>query len=136
MRRKGYVLLEVLISAMLLFLGISILSISILTAGRLKRREQKIETEQKFKAKISMTISEEMEPITGSGYLNDQGKVRSVRVEEYEDQKRYDVDGINDGNGTCGSRGSGIDPHCDERKKNREKKHGADCRPNGGRRCI
>ena len=92
MRRKGYVLLEVLISAMLLFLGISILSISILTAGRLKRREQKIETEQKFKAKISMTISEEMEPIIGSGYLIDQGNVRSIRVEEYEDQKRYDVD--------------------------------------------
>ena len=57
-----------------------------------KRREQKTETEQKFKAKISMTISEEMEPITGSGYLIDQGKVRSVRVEKYEDQKRYDVD--------------------------------------------
>ena len=92
MRRKGYVLLEVLISALLLFLGISILSISILTAGRLKRQEQKIETEQKFKAKISMTISEEMEPITSSGYLIDQGKVRSVRVEKYEDQKRYDVD--------------------------------------------
>lgn len=92
MRRKGYVLLEVLISAMLLFLGISILSISILTAGRLKRREQKIETEQKFKAKISMTISEEMETIIGSGYLIDQGNVRSIRVEEYEDQKRYNVD--------------------------------------------
>lgn len=92
MRRKGYVLLEVLISAMLLFLGISILSISILTAGRLKRREQKIETEQKFKAKISMTISEEMEPIIGSGYLIDQENVRSIRVEEYEDQKRYNVD--------------------------------------------
>lgn len=92
MRRKGYVLLEVLISAMLLFLGISILSISILTSGRLKRREQKNETEQRLKAKISMTISEEREPITGSGYLIDQGKVRSVRVEEYENQKRYDVD--------------------------------------------
>ena len=92
MRRKGYVLLEVLISALLLFLGISILSISILTAGRLKRQEQKIETEQKFKAKISMTISEEMEPITGSGYLIDQGNVRSVRGETYDDQKRYDVD--------------------------------------------
>ena len=92
MRRKGYVLLEVLISALLLFLWISILSISILTSGRLKRREQKNETEQRLKAKISMTISEEMEPITGAGYLIDQGKVRSVRVEEYEDQKRYDVD--------------------------------------------
>ena len=50
------------------------------------------ETEQKFKAKISMTISEEMEPIIGSGYLIDQGNVRSIRVEEYEDQKRYNVD--------------------------------------------
>lgn len=79
MRRKGYFLTEVLVSAVIFTLAAGILSLSISIAWRMPEKKEETSGEE-ILAELSLVLSEEMEPVTGTGYLHNTGNEWTVRV--------------------------------------------------------
>lgn len=71
--------MEVLVSAVIFTMAAGILSLSISIMRRMEAKKE-TNTEREIPAALSLKLSEELDPITGTGYLYETDREWTVRV--------------------------------------------------------